>query len=148
MLSIQRACYRKNCLLASFLVPLKQPKSEQSLEAKLGQITRADREAAEGAEKDSEQKAVSNGGRVVEKEGDGEEEDSEMGEALTGPLEEAFMSRTEEGEVSRLCVTAQSTHHVLSSVERCFHYIHVRKTRSENCNSSRGRHPVCEVSVC
>lgn len=29
-----------------------------------------------------------------------EEEDAEMGEALTIPLEEAFMSRTEEGEVS------------------------------------------------
>ncbi|CAN0141374.1 unnamed protein product [Ectocarpus sp. 12 AP-2014] len=69
-----------------------EEKKLKSLEAKLGQISRADKEAAAAA--------ASSGSATIERGGLGEEdeEDAEMGDALTGPLEEAFMSRTEEGE--------------------------------------------------
>lgn len=61
----------------------------QSLEAKLGQISRADKAAA----------AAAAGSEASEGGGGAGDEDAEMGEAMTVPLEEAFMSRTEEGEV-------------------------------------------------
>eukprot|EP00903_Cladosiphon_okamuranus_P020356 g18676.t1 len=63
-----------------------EEKKLKSLEAKLGQISRADKAAAAAA------------ADAGTSEAGGGEEDAEMGEALTVPLEEAFMSRTEEGE--------------------------------------------------
>lgn len=65
--------------------------ANKSLEAKLGQISRADKEAAAAAAAAS---TIEGGAEAGE-----EEEDAEMGEAFTVPLEEAFMSRTAEGEV-------------------------------------------------
>lgn len=68
--------------------------TEQSLEAKLGQISRADKAAAAAARTSSQ--AIEG---VGARGGGEEEEDAEMGDALTVPLEEAFMSKTEEGKV-------------------------------------------------
>ncbi|CAN0098499.1 unnamed protein product [Scytosiphon promiscuus] len=67
-----------------------EEKKLKSLEAKLGQISRADKAAAAAA-------AAATGSEATEGGGQGDE-DAEMGEAMTVPLEEAFMSRTEEGE--------------------------------------------------
>lgn len=68
----------------------------------MGQITRDDKEAAAAAATMTDG-STSGGvkGTAVGNVGEAnDEEDAEMGEALTVPLEEAFMSRTEEGEVS------------------------------------------------
>lgn len=70
----------------------------KSLEARLGQISRADKEAAAKAK--AAASASEGGADAAAAAGEEEGEDAEMGEALTAPLEEAFMSRTEEGEVS------------------------------------------------
>ncbi|CAN0161049.1 unnamed protein product [Pylaiella littoralis] len=70
-----------------------EEKKLKSLEAKLGRISRADKAAAAAAATPSSG-AIEGAGAGG---GEEEEEDAEMGDALTVPLEEAFMSRTEEG---------------------------------------------------
>lgn len=101
-LNMQHLSLRAHFPLCTLLSPASLPQKNttlQSLEAKLGQISRADKAAAAAAASATSSDAFEGGGEGGE--------DAEMGEAMTVPLEEAFMSRTEEGEVCtgfRRCV--------------------------------------------